>query len=81
MSQPDVWRMVRRRPKDAGIATPIGCHRFRATGITNYLFHGGTLEKAMKMANHESARTTGLYDHSGDELTAEEIQKVWWDGI
>ena len=33
------------------------------------------------MANHESARTTGLYDHSGDELAAEEIQKVWRDGI
>ena len=81
MSQPDVWRMVRRRAKDAGIAPPIGCHTFRASGITNYLCHGGTLEKAMNMANHESARTTGLYDHSGDELTAEEIQKVWWDGI
>jgi site-specific recombinase XerD len=81
MSQPDIWRMVRRRAKDAGIATPIGCHTFRATGITNHLCHGGTLEKAMCMANHESARTTGLYDHSGNELTAEEIQKVWWDGI
>ncbi len=72
MSQPDVWRMVRRRAKDAGIATPIGCHSFRATGIINYLRHGGTLQETMKMANHESARTTGLHDHSGDELTAEE---------
>jgi len=33
------------------------------------------------MANHESARTTGLYEHWGDELTTEEIQEVWWDGI
>ena len=33
------------------------------------------------MENHESSRTTGLYDHSGDELTAQEIQKVGWDGI
>ena len=81
MQQPDVWRMVRRRAGDAGLFTPISCHTFRATGITNYLRHGGTLEKAQRMANHESARTTGLYDHSGDELTAEEIQKVWWDGI
>jgi site-specific recombinase XerD len=81
VQQPDVWRMIRRRARDAGILTPIGCHSFRATGITNYLRHRGTLEKAQRMANHESARTTGLYDHSGDELTAEEIQKVWWDGI
>jgi len=35
----------------------------------------------MNMANHESARTTGLHDHLGDELTVEEIQKVWWDAI
>jgi len=25
--------MVRRQAKDAGIATPIGCHTFRATRI------------------------------------------------
>jgi len=81
MWQSHVWRMVRRRALDAGILTPIGCHTFRATVITNYVRHGRTLEKDRRMANHESARTTGLYDHSGDELTAEKIQKVWWDGI
>jgi hypothetical protein len=41
----DVWRMIRRRTKRAGIKTRIGCHSFRATGITNYLEHDGTLEK------------------------------------
>lgn len=35
--------------------------RFRATGITEYLRNGGKLEVAQQMANHESARTTGLY--------------------
>ena len=29
-SQPDAWRMVRRRAAAAGIAAPIGCHTFRA---------------------------------------------------
>ena len=32
----------------------IGCHTFRATGITAYLEAGGTLENAQAMAAHES---------------------------
>ncbi len=32
--QSDVWRMIRRRALAAGIKTEIGCHTFRATGIT-----------------------------------------------
>jgi hypothetical protein len=39
----------------------IGCHTFRAIGITEYLRNGGKLEIAQQMANHGSARTTGLY--------------------
>ena len=36
MSQPDAWRMIRRRAAAAGIGAEIGCHTFRATGITAY---------------------------------------------
>lgn len=72
----DAWRMIRRRAKDAGIQTPIGCHTFRATGITNYMQNGGTLEKAQRMAAHESARTTALYDRSDDALTLDEIERI-----
>jgi uncharacterized protein (TIGR03437 family) len=41
LSRNDVWHMVRRRAKDAGIETAIGCHTFRATGLTDYLTNGG----------------------------------------
>jgi integrase/recombinase XerD len=34
ISRTDVWYMVSRRASDAGIETAIGCHTFRATGIT-----------------------------------------------
>ena len=57
MSQPDAWRMIRRRAAATGIAAPIGCHTFRATGITAYLANGGALEHAQEMAAHESPRT------------------------
>jgi integrase len=46
MSQPDAWRMIRRRAAAAGIAAEIGCHTFRATGITAYLANGGAREPA-----------------------------------
>jgi integrase/recombinase XerD len=59
--------MIRRLAVNAGIKTKIGCHTFRATGITAYLKKGGGLEIAQQMANHESSRTTGLYDRRGDD--------------
>ena len=37
MTQADAWRMIRRHAVAAGIAEAIGCHTFRATGITAYL--------------------------------------------
>ena len=61
---------------DAGILTRIGNHSFRATGITEYLRNGGKLEVAQQMANHESARTTGLYDRRNDQLTLDEVERI-----
>ncbi|MCP5517225.1 MAG: tyrosine-type recombinase/integrase [Verrucomicrobiales bacterium] len=76
MQPSDAWRMIRRRAAQAGIATKIGCHSFRATGITNYLQNGGKLETAQRMAGHESARTTGLYDRRDDDLSLDEIERI-----
>ena len=72
----DAFRMVKRRARAAGILSPIGCHTFRATGITQYLLHGGTLEHAQHMAAHESSRTTGLYDRRKDEITLDEVERI-----
>jgi integrase len=46
MNESDAWRMIRRRAAAAGITAPIGCHTFRASGITAYLANGGALEHA-----------------------------------
>jgi hypothetical protein len=46
MNRVDAYRMVRRRTADAGFKIKLGCHVFRATGITAYLEAGGTLENA-----------------------------------
>ena len=76
MSQADVYRMIGRRAEDAGIRTKVGCHSFRATGITEYLRNGGKLEVAQQMANHESARTTGLYDRRNDQVSLDEVERI-----
>jgi site-specific recombinase XerD len=76
MTQADAYRMIRRRATDAGIRTKIGNHSFRATGITEYLRNGGKLEIAQQMANHESARTTGLYDRRTDQVSLDEVERI-----
>jgi site-specific recombinase XerD len=65
MTQPDAWRMIRRRAAAAGIAEAIGCHTFRATRITAYLSNGGALEHAQEMVAHESPRTTNYTTNEG----------------
>jgi site-specific recombinase XerD len=72
----NAYAMVRRRAKAAGIATQIGNHTFRATGITAYLRNGGTLERAAAIANHASTRTTQLYDRGVGEVNLDEIERI-----
>ena len=76
MAQADVFRMIGRRAEAAGIRTRIGCHSFRATGITEYLRNGGKLEIAQQMADHESARTTSLYYRRTDQVNLDEVERI-----
>lgn len=76
MSQPDVYRMIQRRAEAAGIVTKIGCHSWRARGITAYLENGGLLEHAQQMAGHASARTTKLYDRRGEQVSLDEVERI-----
>ena len=76
LSRIDVWYMVRRRAADLGLETAIGCHTFRATGITDYLTNGGRIEVAQRMAGHANAKTTGLYVRRNVEISVGEIEKI-----
>jgi site-specific recombinase XerD len=76
ISRQDARRMIVRRAKAAGILTALGCHSFRATGITVYLLNGGLLEYAQQMAAHESARTTKLYDRRNDQVTLDQVERI-----
>jgi site-specific recombinase XerD len=72
----EVYLMVKRRAREAGLSEEIGCHTFRATGITAYLENGGTIDKAQAIAAHESPRTTKLYDRTSDVISLDEIERI-----
>jgi integrase/recombinase XerD len=76
MHRTDVLRMIKRRARQAGLATHVCCHTFRATGITAYLSNGGLLEHAQRIAAHESVRTTKLYDRTSDAISLDEIERI-----
>ncbi len=76
LPQANAYAMIQRRAVAAGIATKIGNHSFRATGITAYLKNGGTLENAAAMANHASTRTTQLYDRRHDDISLDEVERI-----
>ena len=76
LPQANAYLMIGRRAAAAGIATKLGNHSFRATGITAYLKNGGTLEKAAQMANHASTRTTQLYDRRREDLSLDEVERI-----
>ena len=72
----EVLEIVKRRARDVGLPSSICCHSFRATAITVFLLNGGSLERAQQIANHESPRTTKLYDRRDDEVSLAEIERI-----
>jgi len=76
LSRFNAIQMVKRHAKNAGISQETCCHSFRATGITAFLSHGGSIEHAQNIAAHESPRTTKLYDRRSEEIDQGEIERI-----
>ena len=68
--------MIKRHAQAIGLPETICNHTFRATGITAYLENGGTIEHTQRIANHESPKTTKLYDRTSDEITVDEVERI-----
>jgi hypothetical protein len=45
-------------------------------GFLLYCLPGGKLEVAQQIADHESPRTTKLYDRRQDEISLDEIERI-----
>jgi len=76
MDRTSVWKLVQARARASGLEKRVGCHSFRATGITEYMNAGGSLDIAQRMAGHSQLSTTKIYDRSRDRLTMAEVEKV-----
>jgi site-specific recombinase XerD len=76
MTRIDGANLLKRRLRAAGIIGDYSPHSFRATGITNYLENGGTLEVAQRIAGHADSRTTKLYDRRGQKLLLEDMERI-----
>jgi len=72
----NAYLMIRRHALKAGIMGKIGCHSWRATGITVFLMNQGSLETAQRIAAHSSPRTTKLYDHRANDVALNEIERI-----
>ena len=76
MDRTSVWKLVQARARASGLEKRVCCHSFRATGITEYMSAGGSLDIAQRIAGHSQLSTTKIYDRSQDRLTMAEIEKV-----
>jgi integrase/recombinase XerD len=71
MSRFDVLlHTIRRRAKAASLPYSICCHTFRAAGIMTYL------ESVKTIGNHQSLRTTKLYDRTKWKLSVDELERI-----
>jgi len=59
-----------------GIEDRFSPHSFRATDITRYIANGGSLAEAQKLTNKPAPYTTKLYDHNGEEVSRNEIERI-----
>jgi hypothetical protein len=44
--------------------------------ITDYLENSVTIEHDQRIANHESPKTTKLYDRTSDQITLDEVERI-----
>ena len=69
MTQPNAWRMTRRRAVAGALTRRSAITAFARPGSPAYTSNGGALEHAQEMAAHESPRTTKLYNRTKERLT------------
>jgi integrase/recombinase XerD len=65
LNRRSVLKLVEKRARTSGILKRVCCHSFRATGVTQFMKSGGTIEIAQRIAGHTSPAPTRIYDRSG----------------
>ena len=65
LSQPDVFRIVQKRARAAGIEGRVSPRELRAAGLARFLRDGGDLVVAARLAGHRTTRSTIRYAQPG----------------
>ena len=68
--------MMKQRLESAGLPEHFSPHSFRVTTVTDLLEQNVPLEHAQPIANHESPKTTKLYDRTSDRITLDEVERI-----
>ncbi len=76
MSGTDVWRMVKRRLKFAGLPGNICPHSFRVATVTDLLTQGIPLGDVQYLAGHADPRTTRLYDRRQRAVSRNLVERI-----
>ena len=72
----DVYRLMKRRIKDAGLPALFSPHSFRVATLTDLLEQGVPLEEAQHLAGHADPRTTRLYDRRQRKVTRNMVERI-----
>jgi integrase/recombinase XerD len=76
MSGTDIWRMVKRRLKSAGLPAQICPHSFRVATVTDLLSQGVPLSDVQFLAGHSDPRTTRLYDRRSQAVSRNLVERI-----
>jgi site-specific recombinase XerD len=76
MTGTDVWRMVKRRLKDAELPPQICPHSFRVATVTDLLSQGVPLADVQYLAGHADPRTTRLYDRRDRAVSRNLVERI-----
>jgi integrase/recombinase XerD len=78
MSGTDIWRIVKRRLKSAGLPGQICPHSFRAATVTDLLSQGVPLplSDVQYLAGYADPRTTRLYDRRQRAVSRNLVERI-----
>jgi hypothetical protein len=76
LSQADVYRMIGRRAEAAGVLTKLDAIASGPPGSPSICVTVANSKAPRQMPNHESARTTGLYDRRNDQVSLDEVERI-----
>lgn len=72
----DIYRMMKRRLRDAKLPTHFTPHSCRVATITDLLSQGVPLEDVQHLAGHADPRTTRLYDRRKRRVTRNTVERI-----